>query len=188
MVAQLLRKLARVPDRLLHAGRRRAALAALLARRPPARVLVVCNGNIFRSPFAAAALSRVAGPRAQVASAGFLGPGRPTPRDALAAAAGRGVDLSAHRSQLLTAPLVQWAELILVMDAVQRQTVCDRFGRTARDVLILGDLDPERITSRGIEDPVEQSEEVCRRVYARIERCVAELVKVWWSAPAARRA
>src|SRR5207253_4061691 len=103
-------------------------------------------------------------------------------------AAGRGVDLSAHRSQLLTAPLVQWAELILVMDAVQRQTVCDRFGRTARDVLILGDLDPERITSRGIEDPVEQSEEVCRRVYARIERCVAELVKVWWSAPAARRA
>ena len=75
-----------------------------------------------------------------------------------------------------------------LMDAVQRQTVCDRFGRTARDVLILGDLDPERITSRGIEDPVEQSEEVCRRVYARIERCVAELVKVWWSAPAARRA
>ena len=178
-----------MPDQLLHARRRRAALASLLARQPPARLLVMCNGNIFRSPFAAAALRRVAGPRVQVESAGFLGPGRRAPPDALAAAAGRGVDLSAHRSQLITAPLVQWADLIVVMDAVQRQTLCDRFGRTARDILILGDLDPERITFRGIEDPVEQSVEVCRRVYARIERCVAELVKAWWSAaPTARRA
>src|SRR5207302_1681077 len=94
--------------------------------------------NIFRSPFAAAALRRVAGPRVQVESAGFLGPGRPAARDALAAAAGRGVDLSAHRSQLITAPLVQWADLIVVMDAVQRQTLCDRFGRTARDILMPG--------------------------------------------------
>jgi protein-tyrosine-phosphatase len=188
VVAELLKRLVRVPDRLLHARRRHAALASLLARQPPARVLVVCNGNMFRSPFAAAALRRVAGPRVQVESAGFLGPGRATPRDALSAAAGRGVDLSAHRSQLITGPLVQWADLIVVMDAAQRRTLCDRFGCRERDILILGDLDPERITTRGIEDPVEQSVEVCRRVYARIERCVAELVRVWWSARAARRA
>ena len=184
-MAQLLSRLRGVPDRLLHAPRRRAALARLLARRPPAHVLVVCNGNIFRSPFAAALLERETGPRGvQVDSGGWIGPGRPSPADARTAAAHFGVDLSAHRAQLVTAELVRWADLVLVMDERQRRAVCDRFGRTSRDVVILGDLDPQPIASRGIEDPVEQSVAVCQRAYARIERCVAELVKALWGAPA----
>ena len=183
-MAQLLTRLRGVPDRLLHAARRRAALATLLARRPPAHVLVVCNGNIFRSPFAAAVLERAAGPRVQVDSGGWIGPGRPSPAGALTAAARFGVDLSAHRAQLVTAEVVRWADLVLVMDERQRRTVCDRFGRRSRDVVILGDLDPQPIVSRGIEDPVEQSVAVCQRAYARIERCMAELVKALWGAPA----
>src|SRR5436190_1524782 len=63
VVSQLLRRLRQMPDRLLHPRRRLAALASLNARRPPARVLVVCNGNIFRIPFAAVVLRRVIGPR-----------------------------------------------------------------------------------------------------------------------------
>src|SRR5207302_2659388 len=59
-VSGLLSRISRVPDRLLHNGRRRAALAALAgAERAPTSVLVICNGNIFRSPFAAAMLRRV---------------------------------------------------------------------------------------------------------------------------------
>src|SRR5947207_12854330 len=97
-----------MPDRLLHPRRRRAALASLNARRPPARVLVVCNGNIFRSPFAAVVLRRVIGPRGvQVESAGFLGPGRPAPRDALAAAASQGVELSPHLTPLIPADIAR---------------------------------------------------------------------------------
>ncbi len=188
MVSQLLRRLRQMPDRLLHPRRRRAALASLNARRPPARVLVVCNGNIFRSPFAAAVLRRVIGPRGvQVESAGFLGPGRPAPRDAQTAAARHGIDLSPHRSQLITAELVRWAELVLVMDARQRQVICDRFGRAPRDIVILGDLDRGPVFTRGIEDPVEQSVEVCQRVYGRIERCLAELVNVLWGTLATGR-
>ena len=98
----------------------------------------------------------------------------------MAAAASHGVDLSPHRSRLLTGDLARWADLVLVMDERQRQMVCDRFGRARRDVVILGDLDPQPVTSRGIEDPVEQSVEVCRRAYARIERCVTELVNALW--------
>lgn len=181
MVAQLLKRLRGVPDRLLHARRRQATLASLLARRPPQHVLAVCNGNIFRSPFTAAVLRRAVGSRGVgVDSAGFLGPGRPAPPDAVAAAASHGVDLSPHRSRLLTGDLARWADLVLVMDERQRQMVCDRFGRARRDVVILGDLDPQPVTSRGIEDPVEQSVEVCRRAYARIERCVTELVNALW--------
>ena len=107
-VSGLLSRISRVPDRLLHNGRRRAALAALAgAERVPTSVLVICNGNIFRSPFAAAVLRRALElrglGRVRVDSAGFAGPGRPTPADAVAAAARRAIDLSRHASQLVMA-------------------------------------------------------------------------------------
>ena len=80
VVAELLRQLRRVPNRMLHRSRRRAALALLAARPRPANILVLCNGNIFRSPFAAAVLRRTVGSSGiRVESAGFIGPGRPSP-------------------------------------------------------------------------------------------------------------
>src|SRR5207249_10597323 len=80
VVAQLLSMLRQMPDRLLHPRRRRAALQSLIARQPPARVLVVFNGNIFRSPLAAAVLRLVARPRwLLLQPAGSLGPGRLAP-------------------------------------------------------------------------------------------------------------
>lgn len=180
-VAELLRRLRRVRDRIRHRARRRAALAALAARRPPASVLVLCNGNIFRSPFAAALLQRELERRGaggmSVESAGFTAPGRASPPHAIAAAARHGIDLAGHSSQLVVAPLARAAALIVVMEELQARSICERFGRSTRDVLLLGDLDPLPATSRAIEDPVEQDAEVCERVYARIERCVGELVR-----------
>jgi len=85
------------------------------------------------------------------------------------------VDLSAHRSQLLTADRARAADLILVMDPTQRRAICNRFGRAERDVLVLGDLDPEPSGSRAIRDPVTQPLPVFEETYARIERCVREL-------------
>src|SRR5256885_9049403 len=56
-VSGLLTRISRVPDRLLHNGRRRAALAALAAAgRGPAPALGVFQGNIFREPVAAPVL------------------------------------------------------------------------------------------------------------------------------------
>lgn len=193
-VSGLLSRISHVPDRLLHGGRRRAALAAMAAAgRAPASVLVICNGNLFRSPFAAAALRRALElrglGRVPIDSAGFAGPGRPTPADAVAAAAGRGVDLTSHSSQMVMADLVRAADLIIVMDAMQRRMICERFGRSPRGVVLLGDFDPLPVASRGIEDPVEQGPEVCARVYARIERCVEELAQAFGAlvGPAAER-
>jgi protein-tyrosine-phosphatase len=191
-VSGLLSRISRVPDRLLHSGRRRAALALLAgAERAPASVLVICNGNIFRSPFAAAVLRRALELRGlgriRVDSAGFAGPGRPTPADAVAAAAQRGVDLGHHASQLVMADVVRAADLIVVMDAMQRRMICERFGRSPRGVLLLGDFDPLPVVSRGIEDPVEQGREVCARVYARIERCVEELAQALGALAQSRR-
>ncbi len=181
-VADLLGRLRRMPDRLLHRSRHRAALAALTARRPPVCVLVLCSGNIFRSPFAAALLQRELNLRGagsvRVESAGFAAHGRRSPPHAIAAAARHGIDLAGHTSQLVVADLARAADLIVVMEDLQRRSICERFGRVGRDVLLLGDLDPMPVMSRAIEDPVEQDPEVCDRAYARIERCVKQLATV----------
>jgi len=166
----------RTPERILHQLRRRQALGALRRRRRPARLLAVCHGNICRSPFAAALLGHALAPFAiEVESAGFIGPNRHAPREAVTAAARRGVDLSEHRSRLLTADLVGAADLIMVMDPTQQRIVCERFGRWPRDVVVLGDLDPAPVEGRTIRDPINQTVEVFDQSYARIERCVRAL-------------
>ncbi len=176
VVAKLMRQWRRVPDRLLHPLRRRRVLRALRRAPRPASLLVVCHGNMCRSPFAAALLRpAVSSNGGRVASAGFMAPGRPSPREAVAAAARCGVDLSAHRSQLLTAHSVHAAQLILVMDPAQRRQICDRFGRAYRDVLVLGDLDPHPVAARTIRDPVNRPPEVFEESYSRIARCVRQL-------------
>jgi protein-tyrosine-phosphatase len=181
-VADLFTGLRRVLDHLLHRSRRRAALASLTPRQPPTSVLVLCSGNIFRSPFAAAVLRRELHRQGmgtmRVESAGFTAAGRASPPRAIAAAARHGIDLAGHSSQLVVADLARAADLIVVMEDLQRRSICERFGRARRDVLLLGDLDPLPVMTRAIEDPVEQDPEVCERVYARIERCVRELARV----------
>ncbi len=175
----ILSRLRRVPGRLLHPLHRRRARAALQRRPAPATVLIVCHGNICRSPFAAARLAgELAAAGVRVGSAGFIGPNRPCPPEAMTAAARRGVDLSGHRSQLLTADSARRADLIVVMDPAQARAIRDRFARRLRDIVVLGDLDPAPLATRTIQDPVDQCVEVFEQSYARIERCVAELVRV----------
>ena len=178
MVAELLTQLRRVPHRVLHRLRRQRALTALRRRPRVTSLLVVCRGNVCRSPFAAALLCRLSRHRVRVSSVGFTAPGRPSPAEAVAAALRHGVDLSVHRSQLLTAEAVRAADVIVVMDLIQRNEICARFRRTERDVLVLGDLDPQPVETRRIRDPVRQPLAVFEQTYARIERCVRELVRV----------
>jgi protein-tyrosine phosphatase len=175
-MADLLMRVRRTPDRLLHARRRRKALENLRNRTRPATVLVVCHGNICRSPFAAALLHRaLAALGIDVQSAGFIGFNRPAPAEAMAAAVRHNVDLTAHRSRLLTPSVVRAADLIVVMDATQRRLLWERFGRSTRDIILLGDFDPEPVESRTVRDPVNEGLEVFAEVYARIARCVQQL-------------
>src|SRR2546423_4717777 len=132
-VSGLLTRISRVPDRLLHNGRRRAAWAALAGlERVPASVLVICNGNIFRSPFAAGVLRRALElrglGRVRVDSAGFAGPGRPTPADAVAAAARRAIDLSRPASQLVMADGVMAAHPLVLVGGRARRQALERVG------------------------------------------------------------
>jgi protein-tyrosine phosphatase len=166
-------------DRLQHRVLRANALRSLRAAPRPQSILFVCHGNICRSPFAEGVFRREIAsgfaPGTIVSSAGYVSPNRPPPPNALTVAREFGVELAAHRSRLLTADIVAGADLVVVMSPRQARGVRAPIGRPAPPILVLGDIDPVSIDSREIRDPVKDSADVFREVYARIERCVKTL-------------
>jgi len=183
MASQRLRSVARyaryLPDRVLHALRRRSAARRLTRLPPPKVVLFICHGNICRSPYAAAWARRLLPAGTRVESAGFIGQNYPSPVEAVAAAGERGIDLTAHRSQRVTPELLEAAELVVVMDRGQRDRIVSARPQLASRTVLLGDLDPEPIARRAIHDPVFQTVEVFRSTYARVERCTRALCGLW---------
>ena len=142
----------------------------------PQLVLVMCYGNICRSPFAAGRLhAMLSSSGILVESAGLYGPGRSAPLEAQAAARARGVELRDHSSRLVTAKQVAGADLIIVMEAFQARSLIRDYGATPDKLMLLGDLDPMPIRTRRIQDPEGQSLDVFSDVYSRIERCLRSL-------------
>jgi protein-tyrosine phosphatase len=173
-----------IVDSVLHPARRRAARRRLRNSKPRS-LLFICHGNICRSPFAAAAFANALPPAlagaVTSASAGFVGPGRSPPPDALAIARGYGVDISNHRSVIITAESLGAADLVVVMSRAQAKGIASRVA-PGTTVLVLGDLDPLPIKGRTIRDPWEGSTDAFAESYERITRCVRELVQLVWGA------
>lgn len=131
-------------------------------------ILVVCIGNICRSPYAEALLARAL-PQAQVSSAG-LEPltGHPADPVVQQLAAEQGIDLSHHVAQPLLEPKVRASELIFVMSTSQVNALTMRYpfarGRTFR----LGHW-----LEQDIPDPYRHPESVHRSVQDLIQASVA---------------
>ncbi len=91
-------------------------------------VLVVCVGNICRSPMAAAMLKQQLGEQTDVTvgSAG-LGAlvGYPADDHAIALMQECGLDISDHRGRQLEPALIEAADLVLVMESGHRQLIND---------------------------------------------------------------
>ena len=93
------------------------------------RVLIVCTGNLCRSPMAAGLLRQrltVEGKHdaLEIVSAGVLGmEGAAASPQAIAVMAQRGVDIAGHRAQSLKRSHVEEADLILVMEEGHRRSV-----------------------------------------------------------------
>lgn len=168
-------------ERLTHVYRRRKARRQLTEKSIRC-VLFVCHGNLYRSPYAAAAFKRAieamrSSASMTIESAGFIAPGRPVPEPALSAARVRGIDLSAHLSTLVTAHPVSAADLVAVMSEDQARGIRSRYGPDVA-LLVLGDLDPWPIESRTITDPLGCDTQIVEQVYSRIDRCVDQLAEV----------
>jgi len=97
---------------------------------PPVHLLVVCTGNICRSPYAAALLgdrlARVRPGAFEVGSAGTHAiPGVPIDPGSARILQGHGVDTGDRRSRRLTAQLAGSAQIVLLMSPEHRAVVVD---------------------------------------------------------------
>lgn len=140
-------------------------------------ILIVCVGNICRSPLAEGLLRdrlEKAGKQVRVESAG-LGAlvGKPADPLSVELAAELGVDLTAHRARQLTPELLREFELVLVMEAWQVKDV-ERLSPTTRGRVYRlghwGDFD--------IPDPYRKPRGAFERALARIQEGVEGLAKL----------
>ncbi len=91
----------------------------------PSPILMICSGNICRSPFAEIYLRhrlQQAGTFAEVFSRGILDMHqRPAPDHGIAVAAEMGLDLAAHHSTKLEPADLDRAALVMIMEQQHRQ-------------------------------------------------------------------
>ncbi len=148
------------------------------------KILLVCTGNICRSPLAAALLQRALTERGvegmDVSSAGTgAWDGAPVSEGAYLVGLERGLDLSAHRARLLTRELIEEADLVLTMARHHRARV-DELGGEGR-VFVLGEYAGREGDEAEVSDPfggdLEVYRDTCVELEALIEAAVERIVK-----------
>ena len=104
------------------------------------QLLVVCHGNMCRSPYAAARLAaRLPLDGWHVFSAGTDAvEGGPVTPQTLRVAAEFGVDLSAHRSRPVDLDQVRYSGLILTMSHLQAETIAQSERGASSRIRLLG--------------------------------------------------
>src|SRR6059036_3154285 len=144
------------------------------------RILLVCTGNICRSPLAAALLDRALAQRGidgiEVGSAGTgAWHGAPVSEGAYLVGLERGLDLSSHRARLLTRELVEEADLILTMARHHRARV-DELGGEGR-VFVLGEYAGREGSEVEVSDPFGGDLDVYRDTCSELETLIQVAVE-----------
>lgn len=118
--------------------------------RPPPNfdILVVCTGNICRSPMAAGLLyhnlPEELKPRVAVSSAGTHAlHGHQAAPFAIQTMAEFGIDISSHRARQVSSDMVRRADLILAMERVHQQEVRQLLLWNKSHVKLLSQFDPQ---------------------------------------------
>ena len=144
----------------------------------PTEILIVCTGNICRSPMAEGLLRHMLALRRlegfEVRSAGTHAmDGRPAEPHAVAAVREMGVDISAHTARSLDRDMVVRAGLILVMeqghaDLIARVLPPERQGQALRRLAAFG----PRADIQEIEDPYGQPLDAYRGCARLMQTCL----------------
>jgi protein-tyrosine phosphatase len=126
------------------------------------KILVVCVGNICRSPIGEGLLKKHL-PHLEVNSAGINAlVGRPADPKSIAVAAEENIDLSLHLAQQLTAELIDEHDLILVMERGHINAVTKLAPAARGKTMLFGQWNGQQ----EIPDPYRQSREAFEFVTA----------------------
>ncbi len=143
---------------------------------PVHRILVLCYGNIYRSPLVAYLLneqSQVEG--LEVRSAGFFDKqGRQCAEDYQTLLAPRGYDLSGHRSRKIDQKDIEWADLIIIMDRKNWDLLHEMSAEGLGKTVWVG-----AFTNHGsveVIDPYGRDEMETRSVIEQLESCVQTIL------------
>lgn len=172
----MVRKLVKWLDYAAARLRARRHARMLLETVPARRVLVICYGNIYRSPFVAGRLQKVAGRDLEIRSAGFHHrEGRTVDPDFIGIARDFGVDLSAHRSRLLRGEDLRWADLVLIMDGHNYRLMHHHYPEALTKTFWLGAVSVASPVL--IEDPYRCAPGRQREIASQLDAACAELLK-----------
>lgn len=143
------------------------------------RIMMVCIGNICRSPMAEVLLAGTLADHrieANVMSAGLAAlDGHGADPIACELLQERGLDLSNHRAHQITVPLIKEAELILVMEAAQQQAIESMMPSARGKVFVIGKWDNFEVP-----DPYRQPRSAFEQALTLIEQGLAQWQQKIW--------
>ena len=138
-------------------------------------ILVVCVGNICRSPMAAAVLQNALGNQRgiTVESAGLgVMVDHPAAEHAVELLKDRGIDISGHRARQLTPELLRDADLILVMESKHKKAVKAEDSTVRGKLFRFGEW-----REKDVHDPFQKPKIEFEKVLREIDACVATWVE-----------